>query len=616
MHMVSKRRSFSVALLLTLALVLTPACSPESTPSTPGDQSSASPQTTETETDRSRAQQAPMTDPAPAYGEQGMVVAARREASAAGRTMLQKGGNAVDAAVATGFALAVVYPIAGNIGGGGFMVIRQPDGSVTTIDHREDAPSGATQEVYLDEQGNAARARSRRGYLASGVPGTVAGLLKALEEHGTLDRETVLAPAIRLAEEGFMLSPLQASNLNGSYSSLADFPSTEKYFTKGDASEQYRPGERFVQTDLAETLKRVRDEGRAGFYEGRTAELIASQFQENGGLITKEDLAEYEAVEREPVTTDYRGYDVHVMGAPSSGGVAIAQLLNAAEQKDIDQMGFQSSATVHYLGEAMRRVFADRAKWLGDPDHVTVPTRTLTSEEYMHNRMANFDSARVTPSDSVEAGDALAVRESMETTHYSVVDNEGRAVSVTTTLNSGYGSKVVVDGAGFFMNNEMNDFVLKPGVPNQFGLSGTERNLVAPERRMVSSMSPTIVEDPEGRLLLVVGAPGGSTIITTVFQVIMNVIDHGMPVEKAVTAGRVHHQWKPETLHYEAHALPRDVRRNLRRRGWNVEQGIWGNDQWGRAHGIEALYPSNRPDVERVYYGGADPRRIGAALGY
>lgn len=617
------------ALLLILALVVAPACSPESSvpPSQPAcspqssippqaDRPAVPPPTAETGSNCSRAQQASTTDPAPAYGENGMVVSARREASKAGRSMLQQGGNAVDAAVATGFALAVVYPIAGNIGGGGFMVIRQPDGSVTTIDHREDAPSGATQEVYLDDQGNAARARSRRGYLASGVPGTVAGLLQALEEYGTLDRETVMAPAIRLAEEGFELSPLQANNFNGSYSSFADFPSTASYFTKGGASEQYRPGERFVQTDLAETLKRIRDQGRAGFYEGQTAELIANQFQKNGGLITKQDLAEYEAVERDPVTTDYRGYDVHVMGAPSSGGVAIAQLLNAAERKNIDRMGFQSSATVHYLGEAMRRVFADRAEWLGDPDHVTVPTRTLTSEEYMHDRMASFDSARVTPSDSIEAGNALAVRESMETTHYSVTDSAGRAVSVTTTLNSGFGSKVVVDGAGFFMNNEMNDFVLKPGVPNQFGLSGTERNLVAPDRRMVSSMSPTIVEDPEGKLLLVIGAPGGSTIITTVFQVIMNVIDHGMPVEKAVTVGRVHHQWKPETLHYEAHALPRDVVQNLRTRGWTIEQGIWGNDQWGRAHGIEALYPSNRPDVERVYYGGADPRRIGAALGY
>lgn len=611
-----RRRSLSLAFLLTLTIVAIPACSPESTPSMQADRSSVPAQSAAPDSDRARTQQAPAMDPAPAYGEKGMAVSARREASAAGRSMMQQGGNAVDAAVATGFALAVVYPIAGNIGGGGFMVIRQPDGSVTTIDHREDAPSGATQEVYLDEQGNAARARSRRGHLASGVPGTVAGLLKALDEYGTLDRETVLAPAIRLAEEGFELSPLQAASLNGSRDDFLEFPSSAEYFTKANGSEQYRPGERFVQTDLAETLKRIRDQGRAGFYEGETAELIANQFQENGGLITKEDLAEYEAVEREPVTTDYRGYDVHVMGAPSSGGVAIAQLLNAAERKDIGRMGFQSSATVHYLGEAMRRVFADRAKWLGDPDHVTVPTRTLTSEEYMRDRMAGFDSTRVTPSDSVEAGEALAVRESMETTHYSVTDSAGRAVSVTTTLNSGYGSKVVVDGAGFFMNNEMNDFVLKPGVPNQFGLSGTKRNLVAPDRRMVSSMSPTIVEDPNGRLSLVIGAPGGSTIITTVFQVIMNVIDHGMPVEKAVTAGRVHHQWKPETMHYEAHALPRDVLQNLRRRGWTVEQGIWGNDQWGRAHGIEALYPSDRPDVERVYYGGADPRRIGAALGY
>lgn len=609
-------RTLGAVLLLPLLLLAAPACSPESTTSTQADRAAIPTSTAETDSDRSRAQQAPLTDPAPAYGENGMVVAARREAAEAGRSMLQEGGNAVDAAVATGFALAVVYPIAGNIGGGGFMVIRQPDGSVTTIDHREDAPSGATQEVYLDEQGNAARARSRRGHLASGVPGTVAGLLKALEEHGSLDRETVMAPAIRLAEEGFAISPLQASSLNGYSDSFADFPSTAKYFTKGDPSEEYRPGERFVQTDLAETLKRIRDEGRAGFYEGRTADLIATQFQENGGLITKEDLAEYQAVERPPISFDYRGYEVHSMGPPSSGGVALAQLFHAAEMKDIGRSGYNSSATIHHIGEAMRRAFADRAEWLGDPDHVDMPIDGLIRPEYTHRRMADVDSMRVTPSDSVQSGEPLAMHESMETTHYSVVDNDGRAVSVTTTINSGYGSKVVVDGAGFFMNNEMNDFVLKPGVPNQFGLSGTERNLVAPDRRMVSSMSPTIVEDPEGQLLLVVGAPGGSTIITTVFQVIMNVIDHGMPVEKAVTAGRVHHQWKPETMHYEAHAVPRDVLQNLRSRGWTVERGIWGSDQWGRAHGIEALYPSDRPDVERVYYGGADPRRIGAALGY
>ena len=557
--------------------------------------------------------------PVPEYAEHGMVVSAKKWASEAGAAMLEKGGNAVDAAVATGFALAVVHPYAGNLGGGGFMVIRRPDGSVLTIDHREDAPSGATQDVYLDEDGNAVRRRSRRGYLASGVPGTVAGLLKALETYGTLDRETVMAPAIRLARNGFPLphaGKSSARDLNKRYDVFAERSASRRYFTKGDSTKKYRTGESFVQKDLARTLERIEKRGRDGFYEGKTARLIADQFQANGGLITREDLAEYEAVERDPVTTTYRGYDVHSMGPPSSGGVAIAQLLNAAEMRPIAEMGFNSSATVHYLGEAMRRVFADRAKWLGDPDHVDVPTEGLIREAYMRDRMASFDSSRITPSDSVRAGEPMVASESMETTHYSVADSSGMAVSVTTTLNSGYGSKVVIDGAGFFMNNEMNDFVLKPGVPNQFGLSGTRRNLVAPDRRMVSSMSPTIVEDPQGRLALVVGAPGGSTIITTTAQIIMNVIDHGMNVEEAVTARRVHHQWKPRFLAYERFGLSTDVLRNLRARGWTVEEGFFFYEQtWGRAQALRVKHPGPPASTERAFYGGSDPRAAGAAVG-
>ena len=554
--------------------------------------------------------------PTPVYAENGMVVAAKERAAEAGVQMLEQGGNAVDAAVATGFALAVVHPWAGNIGGGGFMVIRKPDGSVTTIDHREDAPSGATQDKFLDEEGNAVRSRSRRGYLASGVPGTVAGLLKALEEHGTLDRATVMAPAIRLAREGFPLPYSLAEDLNATYEDFAEFPATKAYFTKGDSTNRYRAGERLVQEDLAETLVRIRNQGKEGFYEGQTATLIAEQFSENGGLIDEQDLAEYQAVERAPVSTTYRGYEVHSMGPPSSGGVAIAQLLNAAEMKPIGRMGFNSSSTVHYIGETMRRVFADRAKWLGDPDHVQVPTEGLIQKDYMRRRMASFDSLRITPSDSVTAGEPMLASESMETSHYSVADSSGMAVSVTTTLNSGYGSKVVIDGAGFFMNNEMNDFVLKPGVPNIYGLSGTKRNLVAPDRRMVSSMSPTVVEDPQGRLFLVIGAPGGSTIITTTFQVIMNVIDHGMNIERAVAAGRIHHQWKPRALSYEKNTLPHDVVWNLRARGWPVTMGVFGGiPRWGRAQGLRVKHPK-RPGPTRVFFGGSDPRGTGAAVGF
>jgi len=551
----------------------------------------------------------------PEYAENGMVVSARREASKAGVEMMRRGGNAVDAAVATGFALAVVYPSSGNIGGGGFMVIRSPDGEVTTIDHRETAPSGATQEVFLDETGNAARERSRVGALASGVPGTVHGLLTALEKYGSLSREDVMAPAIRMAEEGVPLPYGVARRFNAYRDDFLQFESTRSYFTKPDSTDRYRPGERWRQPDLAETLRRIRDHGIDGFYDGETADLIVDQMASMGGLIDREDLRDYRSVERDPVSTDYRGYTVHSMGPPSSGGVALAQLLHAAEARDLQAMGYQSSATIHYLGEAMKRTFADRAKWLGDPDAVDVPTGALTDSGYVAERMSTFDPDRATPTDSVSAGTPTVPSESMETNHYSVVDGDGMAVSVTTTLNSSYGSKVVVDGAGFLLNNEMNDFVLKPSVPNQFGLTGTERNLVAPGRRMVSSMTPTIVEDPDGRLFLVIGAPGGSTIISTVFQVITNMIDYGMDVEQAVTAGRIHHQWRPATLHHERYTLPADVVENLEGRGWEVETGIFGYDSWGRAHGIRAAYPPER-NGEPAYFGGADPRRSGEAVGY
>ncbi len=551
----------------------------------------------------------------PEYAENGMVVSPRREASIAGVEMMKQGGNAVDAAVATGFALAVVYPSSGNIGGGGFMVIRAPNGEVTTIDHRETAPSGTTQEVFLDEDGHAARTRSRVGPLASGVPGTVHGLLTALEKYGSLSRAEVMAPAIRMAEDGIPMPYGVAQRLNASRSDFVRFESTRRYFTKPDSSMRYRAGERWQQPDLAATLKRIRDQGIAGFYDGTTARQIVDQMEKLGGLIDAEDLKSYRSVEREPVTMNYRGYRLHAMGPPSSGGVALAQLLHAAEMRDLNAMGYQSSQTVHYLGEAMRRTFADRAEWLGDPDFVNVPTAALTDSAYVAERMASVQADRITPSDSVSHGQLAVASESMETNHYSVVDDDGMAVSVTTTLNSSFGSKVVVDGAGFFLNNEMNDFVLKPGVPNQFGLSGSERNLVAPGRRMVSSMTPTIVEDAEGRLFMVIGAPGGSTIITTVFQVITNVIDYGMDIEQAVTAGRVHHQWRPETLHFEKYTLPADVVRNLETKGWAVEQGIFGYDTWGRANGIRARYPADQ-NGEPVYFGGPDPRRSAAAVGF
>lgn len=547
--------------------------------------------------------------PPPVRAEQGLVVSAHVEASRAGVEVLRQGGNAVDAAVATGFALAVTYPVAGNVGGGGFMVIRLPDGTATTFDYREKAPAAATRDMFLDAEGNFVPARSQRGHLASGVPGAVAGLLKAHARYGRLPLPDVLAPAIRLAEEGFTLTYIHANRFNAYRRAFSQYPGTRRYFTKPDTTQRYEEGERFVQRDLADVLKRIRDQGRDGFYKGKTADLIVAEMQRGGGLITHADLAAYEAVERPAVIGTYRGHRVLSMGPPSSGGVLILQLLNAVEPYDLRGMGFQSSATIHLMGEAMRRAYADRAQWLGDPDFFDVPVAGLIDKEYTRRRMADFNPYRADTSARLGHGRPLAY-ESTETTHYSVVDRDGLAVSVTTTINGGYGSFVVVDGAGFFLNNEMDDFSAKPGAPNMFGLVGSEANAVAPAKRMLSSMTPTIVEDPQGRLFMVIGTPGGATIPTTVFQAIVNVIDHRMDIQEAVAAPRIHHQWLPDVLRHERRGLPFDVAHNLRLRGWTVED----DGEWGRADGITVAYDSSGARV--AFFGGADPRGEDAAVGY
>ena len=543
----------------------------------------------------------------PVTAQSGMVVSAKLDASNAGVEVLQKGGNAIDAAVATGFALAVVHPGAGNVGGGGFMVIRFADGRTTTIDYREEAPSAASRDMYLDQERELIEDLSRVGHLASGVPGSPAGLLLAHERYGELPLADVMAPAIRLAADGYRLSRSDAAGLNRRYDAFSRFESTKRYFTKGRPDLRYEEGEVFVQQDLAEVLRRIRDLGHDGFYRGPTAELIAAEMEHGGGIITLEDLAAYEAVEREPVTSTYRGYRILSMGPPSSGGVALAQLLNAVEPYHIASMGYHASATVHLMGEAMRRVYADRAEWMGDADYVDVPVEALMDKDYMHARMADFDPNRADSSASIAHGDPLAL-ESTETTHYSIVDSAGHAVSVTTTINGTYGSGVVVDGAGFFLNNEMDDFAAKPGEPNMFGLLGSDANAIEPEKRMLSSMTPTIVEDPSGELFMVIGSPGGGRIITIVMQVIMNVIDFGMDMQEAVDVRRFHHQWMPDVLEYEALALPRDVYDNLRARGWNLEV----DGPWGRADGILV----RRFDDGVVYEGGADRRGDDAAVGY
>lgn len=537
----------------------------------------------------------------------GMVVSAKPEASQAGLEILKQGGNGIDAAVAVGFALAVVHPAAGNVGGGGFMVIRFADGETTSFDYREKAPAAATRTMFLDASGEPVSDLSREGHLASGVPGSPAGLLLAHERYGKLPLDDVMAPAIRLADEGFRLSTGNAAGFNRRFRVWSQFEGTRKYFTKGSPDRQYQAGELFVQKDLADVLRRIRDSGHDGFYRGRTAELIAAEMERGGGLITLDDLASYEAVEREPISGTYREHTIISMPPPSSGGVALIQLLNAVEPYDVRGLGYQSSSTVHLMGEAMRRVYADRAEWLGDPDYFDVPVEALVEKSYMRDRMSDFDPYEADSSAEIDHGNPLAM-ESTETTHYSVVDSEGNAVSVTTTINGSYGSDVVVDGAGFFLNNEMDDFVAKPGVPNMYGLLGSEANEIEPGKRMLSSMTPTIIEDPEGRLFMVIGSPGGGRIITIVFQVILNVIDHEMDIQEAVNARRVHHQWQPEVLSYEALGLPEDVRRNLITRGWALEE----RRQWGRADGITVHHLGDGV----LLRGGADRRGEDVAVGF
>ena len=566
--------------------------------------------------------------PPPVRAERGMVVAAERLAAEAGLSVMRAGGNAADAAAATGFALAVTFPVAGNLGGGGFAVLRLPDGSVTTLDFRETAPAAARRDMYLGADGEPDPDKSRRGWLAVGVPGAVAGLLELHERWGRLDRAAVVQPALELARDGFPLSPQEADRLNGFRSRFADFDATDATFggaaaaRAGRADSLWRAGDRLAQPDLARTLARIRDAGADGFYRGPTADFLVDAMRAGGGLVTHEDLAGYAPVERAPVEGTYRGHRVVSMPPPSSGGVAVVQLLNAVEPHDLGALGFGSSASVHLMAEAMRRVYADRAEWLGDPDFVTVPTAGLIDKGYMARRMADFDAARADSSLSVGAG---APPESLETTHFSIVDADGFAVSLTTTLNGAYGSLATVPGAGFLLNNEMDDFSAKPGTPNMFGLVGAEANAIAPGKRMLSSMSPTIVEWPDGRLRLVIGSPGGGRIITTVFEVITNVIDHGLDVQAAVAAPRFHHQWLPDVLFVEDRGLAPDVVSALRERGWTVRQG----ERWSRADVIEVVYEETDAATDpsglettttqrtgRVLLGGADPRGEDVAVGW
>ncbi len=505
--------------------------------------------------------------PADSSLSEGMVVSADSLATNVGVEILREGGNAIDAAVAVGFALAVTYPVAGNIGGGGFMVIRSADGQETTFDYREKAPARASRDMFLDSDGNFIDSLAQEGILSAGVPGSVSGMLDALEKYGTMSREKVISPALKLAREGFHLPVSTAASFHKYIRSFKKYPSTARLFTENGMP--FAPGVLFKQPDLAATLERVISEGKDGFYKGKTAELIVNQMKSENGLVTGEDLANYKSVERAPVTGSYRGYKVISMAPPSSGGVALIQLLNILENCDLAKMEHNSPEYVHYLTEAMRRVYADRSEYLGDPDFFNVPMGKLLSKKYATHLFSQIGK-HATPSTEVKPG-LKSFSESLETTHYSVLDSKGNAVSVTTTINSGYGSKVVVEGAGFFLNNEMDDFSAKPGVPNQFGLLGSEANSIEPGKRMLSSMTPTIILKDD-KPFLIVGSPGGSTIITSVLQVILNTIDFGMDIRTAVDAPRIHHQWYPDQISVENGVLSVEGLRELELMGHSVNE--------------------------------------------
>jgi gamma-glutamyltranspeptidase/glutathione hydrolase len=543
---------------------------------------------------------------APAYAEtlqgQGGMVSSRSDiASQVGADILAQGGNAIDAAVATAFALAVAYPSAGNLGGGGFMVVALADGTVTTQDNREVAPLAAHRDMFLDAQGNVDRRLALNSLQASGVPGSVAGLLDALERYGSMSRQEVLAPAIKLAREGFVLNEDLAGQFADNLAGFRQYPASLAVFSKN--GEPYRAGELWQQPDLADTLQRISDEGRDGFYKGKTAELIVAEMQRGNGLITQEDLAGYEPVWREPIHGTYRGYDIWSMPPPSSGGVLLLEMLNMLEPYDLGAFGYGSAPTLHLMIEAQRRAYADRAEYLGDPDFVAVPVANLIDKQYALQRFADFDPERASDSNAIGAGNWA--EESLETTHFSVVDAAGNAVSMTTTLNQGYGNRIVVTGAGFLLNNEMDDFSSKPDTPNSYGLIGRDANAIAPRKRMLSSMTPTIVMQ-NGKPILITGSPGGSTIINTVLQVVINVLDHGMEVEQAVASPRIHHQWLPDNVRYETGAMSDAVADELRAMG---HKGLSGSGFGiGDANSIGL--------GNGVFTGASDPRSAGGVAGF
>ena len=529
-----------------------------------------------------------------------MVVSAHPLASKVGVDVMKNGGNAIDAAIAVQFALAVVYPSAGNIGGGGFMVVRLAEGQTNTLDFREKSPSKSSRDMYLDKNGDVIPDLSLLGHLAVGVPGTVDGMVNAHEKYGSLSWNDLVQPSIDLAKNGFVLTNNEAANLNYYLETKSTFNTIDSSLYKV----KWNPGDTIVLNDLAETLKRIKDHKRAGFYEGKTADLIIEEINRGQGIVSYDDLKSYESIWREPIVFTYKDYKMIAMDLPSSGGVVLNQMFKMIESFPLSSFKFHSSEYIHLLAEAERRSFADRSKFLGDPDFVAVPKLALLDSNYILNRMNSYDPQRSSKSSDIFPGNIL-INESEETTHYSIVDQYGNAVSVTTTLNGSFGSGVVVGGGGFLLNNEMDDFSSKPGTPNLYGLVGGEANSIQPNKRMLSSMTPTIVEK-KGELFMVVGTPGGSTIITGVFQTILNVIEFNMSMDEAVEAPRFHHQWLPDQIKIE--------------KSLYVDSSLC-NQLMNLGHKLKPVGSMNRVDAiliddAGILHGGADSRGDDSEIGF
>ncbi|MCB0726925.1 MAG: gamma-glutamyltransferase [Ignavibacteriae bacterium] len=532
----------------------------------------------------------------------GVVSSAQDIASKVGVEILKSGGNAVDAAVGVGFALAVVYPQAGNIGGGGFMMIHfndKPGNSInTSIDYREKAPLLSNRDMYLNSSGDVIPGLSTIGNLAAGVPGSVAGMLYALEKFGTMDRASVIDYAINIADTGFIINESFAELLNNYQKDFSNFPSTMKVF-----GGNFKSGDIIIQKDLANTLRFIRDNGSDGFYKGEVAQKIVSSMENSNGIITYEDLDLYKPKERNVIEGNYRGYEILSMGPPSSGGISLIYLLNILENYDLGKNGYGSVQNIQLMTEAMRRVYADRSEFMGDADFVDVPISVLISKSYALERMKDYSPLNASVSKNIKPGDADR-RESSQTTHYSIADKDGNLVSVTTTINDVFGNKVVVEGAGFFLNNEMDDFVSKPGVPNLYGLLGSEANSIAPQKRMLSSMTPTIVLK-DNKPFLVVGSPGGGRIITSVLQTIVNVIDYDLELKDAIDNPRFHHQWFPDEIQVENNMLNDNSEKALKDMGYSIKP----IRDFGSINAI--LFLENGEMT-----GASDRRGYGSAIGY